>query len=71
MGKNKSKKQSQGIPEKFLEKLTQMFGSSLASQIEQTFVARPTTFRINTIKVKKSVFTYPDYSDKELSLIHI
>lgn len=54
MGKNKNKKQSTpGIPEKFLERLTDMFGVSLFNQIKTTFVERPTTFRINTIKAKK------------------
>ncbi len=54
MGKNKGKKQSHGMPEDFLEKLTEMFGISLVSQLKSTFVERPTTFRINTLKGKKS-----------------
>lgn len=42
-----------GIPEKFLERLTEMFDVSLFNQVKQTFVERPTTFRVNTIKAKK------------------
>ena len=41
------------LPEKFLERLTEMFGVSLFREIEKTFVERRTTFRINTIKSKK------------------
>lgn len=41
------------LPEKFLERLTEMFGVSLFREIEKTFVERCTTFRINTIKGKK------------------
>lgn len=53
MGKNKGKKQSHGMPEDFLEKLTGMFGISLVGQLKPTFIERPTTFRINTLKGKK------------------
>lgn len=53
MGKNKGKKQSHGMPEDFLDKLTGMFGISLVSQLKPTFIERPTTFRINTLKGKK------------------
>ncbi len=53
MGKNKNKKQSHGIPENFLERLQNIVGVSLFQQIKQTFVERPTTFRINTIKAKR------------------
>ena len=56
MGKNKGKKQSHGIPEDFLEKFTEMFGNSLVNQLKATFVERPTTFRINTLKGKKPNF---------------
>ncbi len=38
------------IPEIFLQRLTQMVGFSVAQTIEKTFVERPTTFRVNTIK---------------------
>ena len=41
------------IPEDFLEKLTEMFGNSVVSQLKSTFVERPTTFRINNLKGKK------------------
>ena len=46
-------KQSSGIPEKFLERLTDIVGPSLYREIENTFVERPTTFRVNTIKAKR------------------
>lgn len=54
MGKNKNKKQLQGLPEKFLKRLTNMFGVSLFNQIKITFIKRPTTFRINTIKANQT-----------------
>lgn len=50
----RNKKKSSGIPEKFIERLTEMFGVSLSSQIQQTFVERPTTFRVNTIKAERN-----------------
>lgn len=54
MGKrNKAKKTT--IPEKFIERLELIFGLSVASQIQKTFVERPTTFRINTIKSSKEI----------------
>lgn len=43
------------IPEVFLTRLQEMVGSSLFSQLEKTFVARPTTLRLNKIKEKKEV----------------
>lgn len=49
----KNKKQLYGIPEKFLERLTEIVGSSYFNQIKQTFVERPTTFRVNTLKAPK------------------
>lgn len=49
----KNKKQSHGIPEKFLERLAQIVGPSFLAQIKQTFVERPTSFRVNTLKGKK------------------
>ncbi len=44
---------NRGLPEKFLERLTEIVGPSLYREIEHTFVERPTTFRINTIKAKR------------------
>lgn len=41
------------IPEIFLERLTEMFGVSLSQHIQATFVKRPITFRVNTIKATK------------------
>ena len=42
-----------GLPEKFLERLTEIVGPSLYREIEHSFVERPTTFRVNTIKAKR------------------
>lgn len=41
------------LPEKFLERLKALFGPSLFSQVEKTFVERSTSFRVNTLKAKK------------------
>lgn len=41
------------LPEKFLERLTAIVGPSLFREIEKTFVERPTSFRVNTIRGKK------------------
>lgn len=49
----KNRKQLSGIPKRFLERLTEIVGSSLSIQIQSTFTERPTTFRINTLKTKK------------------
>lgn len=38
------------IPELFFERLVKMTGFSVATEIKKTFVERPTTFRVNTIK---------------------
>ncbi len=42
------------LPEKFLERLNEMFGDALYRQIEPSFIARPTTFRVNTIKASRA-----------------
>lgn len=49
MGK---KKQPIGkdLPEAFLSRLADMYGRSLFRELEKTFVERPTTFRVNTLK---------------------
>lgn len=39
-----------GIPENFLERLTEIVGASLSMQLRTTFITRPTTFRINRLK---------------------
>ncbi len=52
--KKKNKKQYTFISEIFLERLTEMFGVSLSNQIKDTFVEKPTTFRVNTIKADKN-----------------
>ncbi|MFZ2189925.1 MAG: hypothetical protein WAV48_04040, partial [Candidatus Magasanikiibacteriota bacterium] len=49
-----NKKHNRSLPEKFTQRLTEMFGVSLCQQIQQTFVERPTTFRVNTIKADKN-----------------
>lgn len=41
---------SRELPEKFVERLSSIFGTARFREIEKTFVSRPTTFRINTIK---------------------
>jgi len=51
--KKKKKKQYTHIPERFFERLDEMFGRSLSTKIQDTFVDRLTTFRINTIKADK------------------
>ena len=53
MSKRKKNKQLTSIPERFLERLTEMFGVSLSDQINSTFVKRPITFRVNSIKATK------------------
>lgn len=52
--KGKNNQSSSAIPELFLERLNQMVGDALFSRIKQTFVERPTTFRVNTLKAKKA-----------------
>ena len=47
-------KREHGIPEKFFERLTAMVGFSVATEIKKTFVERPTTFRVNTIKSNRA-----------------
>lgn len=49
MKKKKQGLKSGVLPELFVERMKALFGSS-ALQIEKTFVERPTTFRINTLK---------------------
>lgn len=50
-----SKKKTQNknaLPENFLERLSEFFGEQKKNEILRTFVERPTTFRINTIRTK-------------------
>lgn len=49
MKKKKQISKSGVLPELFVERMKILFGSS-ALQIEKTFVERPTTFRLNTLK---------------------
>jgi NOL1/NOP2/sun family putative RNA methylase len=37
----------------FLERLNEIFGTSLTTTVVKTFVERPTTFRVNTLKVTR------------------
>jgi 16S rRNA (cytosine1407-C5)-methyltransferase len=53
MGKGGKNNQSSGIPELFSERLKQMVGDSLYNRIKSTFIERPTTFRVNTLKATK------------------
>jgi 16S rRNA C967 or C1407 C5-methylase (RsmB/RsmF family) len=46
-GKNGFRKE---LPEKFIERASLIFGASRFREIEKTFVGRPTTFRINSLK---------------------
>ncbi len=41
---------SRELPEQFVERLSTIFGLSRFREIERTFVSRPTTFRVNTLK---------------------
>ncbi|PIR75600.1 MAG: hypothetical protein CO030_00510 [Candidatus Magasanikbacteria bacterium CG_4_9_14_0_2_um_filter_42_11] len=40
------------IPQEFFDRLTAMFGDALSSELQQTFIERPTTFRVNTLRAK-------------------
>ncbi len=48
-----SKNQLQ-LPAEFLERLAQMYGSPLINRITESFIERPTTFRVNTIKATRA-----------------
>ena len=55
--KNKQKKRKhlpKVLPEKFVERLTKIVGSSRLERVLKTFVDKPTTFRVNTIKATKT-----------------
>ena len=51
--KRKKKNLPKELPEKFVERLTNIVGSSTLARVMKTFVDKPTTFRVNTIKAKK------------------
>ncbi|MFA5211052.1 MAG: RsmB/NOP family class I SAM-dependent RNA methyltransferase [Patescibacteria group bacterium] len=42
------------LPEKFIERLELIFGKTDSQKILNTFVSRPTTFRVNTLKSNKN-----------------
>ena len=46
-------KNNHTLPEDFFERLNTMYGPSLVNEIEVTFIQRPTTFRVNTIKANR------------------
>lgn len=58
------------LPEKFLERLTTIVGPSVFTQIQKTFVERPTTFRVNSIKASRQTvrqqFEDAGYKIKEI-----
>lgn len=62
MAKKKRKKNKvlpKHLPEKFVERLTTIVGPSSLETIRKTFVDKPTTFRVNTLKSnKQEVQTY-------------
>ncbi len=47
-------KNNSSLPSEFLERLGEMFGASLARDLDRTFVGRPTTFRVNTLKADRA-----------------
>ncbi|MBU0596542.1 RsmB/NOP family class I SAM-dependent RNA methyltransferase [Patescibacteria group bacterium] len=49
----KNKRKVKTLPEDFISRLTDIFGPSLFLGISKTFVERPITFRVNTIKVTR------------------
>lgn len=42
-----------GLPQPFLDRLAEIFGPSQVAPLEKTFIERPTTFRVNTLKAKR------------------
>lgn len=46
-------KQKNNLPEKFLERCEEIFGHRYFEKVKSTFIKRPVTFRVNTIKSKK------------------
>src|SRR3989338_6278169 len=56
MGRKKQKKKNlpKGLPETFVERLSGIVGTSQCQQVLKTFIDRPTTFRVNTLKAKKA-----------------
>lgn len=53
MAKKKKRQFITEIPVEFFDRLEHMFGPSLCRTLKKTFVERPTTFRVNTIKAKR------------------
>jgi 16S rRNA (cytosine1407-C5)-methyltransferase len=52
MAKKKQRKFITEIPVEFFDRLEHMFGPSVCRTLKKTFVERPTTFRVNTIKAE-------------------
>ncbi len=70
MGKKKAQVRTGVLPEIFVERMKILFGA-YTSQVEKTFVERPTTFRINHLKVKpnenvKAVLAEQGFKFKEV-----
>ena len=52
-GMKKGKKLSSSLPEKFVERTELIAGPALFCDIRKTFIDKPTTFRVNTIRATK------------------
>ncbi len=55
MKKRKTRVSSSELPAEFFDRLQRLWGNTVCEQIKKTFIDRPTTFRINTIKGKREV----------------
>src|SRR3989338_2426464 len=64
----KKKKLGKSLPEHFLERLTDIVGPSLFPEVKRTFAARPTTFRINSLKTQKQENTKTHLIEKGFKL---
>lgn len=53
--KQKKKKKSlpKALPEKFIERTEEIMGPALFREVEKTFIDKPTTFRVNTLKATR------------------
>lgn len=55
MAKKKKKKVlPKELPAKFVDRLERLVGTSRMAEVRKTFVDKPTTFRVNTLKAKKA-----------------
>jgi len=53
MAKKKQRQFITEIPQEFFDRLEHMFGPTICRTLKKTFVERPTTFRVNTIKAER------------------